>query len=125
LQHPNILLPSNFRVSDDFDRFALVLSPKRAVVTQARRFCRGGDAVYRNGGKQMKPIRFATIGIVAAGAMFGAVAASAAPIPSLGNPAGDSSSNVVKVGCWWSYGQYYCRHNYYHHNYRRHYRYNY
>jgi hypothetical protein len=67
----------------------------------------------------MKPIRLATIGIIAAGAMFGAVAASATPLPSLGTPAGSTASDVVKVGyyCWWSYGVYHCGYRHYHHRY--------
>jgi hypothetical protein len=69
----------------------------------------------------MKPIRLATIGIIAAGAMFGAVAASAAPLPAVGTLAGSATSQVVPVGCWWSYGHYYCR-NYHH---RRHYHHRY
>jgi len=71
---------------------------------------------------RMTPIRLATIGVIAAGAMFGAVAASAAPLPSVGSLAGSAASEVVPVGCWWSYGHYYCRHRHY---YRRYYHYNY
>lgn len=73
----------------------------------------------------MKPIRLATIGIIAAGAMFGAVVASAAPLPSVGTLAGSAASQIVPVHCWWSYGHYYCR-NYYRRYHRHHYyRYNY
>jgi hypothetical protein len=39
----------------------------------------------------MKPIGLATIGIIAAGAMCGAVAASAAPLPAVGTLAGSST----------------------------------
>ena len=74
----------------------------------------------------MTPIRLATIGIIAAGAMFGALTASAAPIGSLGTMARSDTSIVTPVGCWWSYGHYYCRHHHYYHRYhRRHYYYRY
>jgi hypothetical protein len=72
----------------------------------------------------MKPIRLATMGLIAAGAMFGAVAASAAPLPSVGTLAGSAASEAVPAGyyCWWSYGHRYCGYRHYH---RRYYRYNY
>lgn len=77
----------------------------------------------------MTPVKLATIGIIAAGAMFGALTASAAPISSLGSIAQNDSSLVEQVGyrykCWWSYGHKYCKKVYYHSYYRRHYRYNY
>jgi hypothetical protein len=76
----------------------------------------------------MTPIKLATVGIIAAGAMFGALTASAAPISSLGSIAQNDSSMVQQVGyrCWWSYGHRYCKRTYYHPYYRhRYYRYNY
>lgn len=76
----------------------------------------------------MTPIKLATVGIIAAGAMFGALTASAAPISSLGPIAKNDSSMVQQVGyrCWWSYGHRYCKRNYYRPYYRhRYYRYNY
>jgi hypothetical protein len=74
----------------------------------------------------MKPIRLATLGIIAAGAMFGAVAASAAPIGPVGPVATTDNSMVTLAGyryrCWWSYGHRYCRRVYYR-PYYRYYRY--
>ncbi len=46
----------------------------------------------------MTPIKLATVGIIAAGAMFGALTASAAPISSLGSIAQNDSSMVEQVG---------------------------
>ena len=76
----------------------------------------------------MTPIKLATIGIIAAGAMFGALTASAAPIGSLGSIAqNDTSSMVTPAGyryrCWWSYGHRYCKRVYYRHYYHHYYRY--
>jgi hypothetical protein len=69
----------------------------------------------------MKPIRLATIGIIAAGAMCGAVAASAAPLPAVGTLAGSATSQVVPVGCWYDYyGRYHCRQQYGHRRYYHH-----
>jgi len=77
----------------------------------------------------MTPVKLATIGIIAAGAMFGTLTASAAPISSLGSIAQNNSSLVEQVGyrykCWWSYGHKYCKKVYYRSYYRRHYHYNY
>jgi len=77
----------------------------------------------------MTPVKLATIGIIAAGAMFGTLTASAAPISSLGSIAQNDSSLVEQVGyrykCWWSYGHKYCKRVYYRSYYRRHYHYNY
>jgi hypothetical protein len=77
----------------------------------------------------MTPVKLATVGIIAAGAMFGALTASAAPIGSLGSIAKNDSSMVEQVGyryrCWWSYGHRYCKRVYYRPYYRRYYRYNY
>ena len=77
----------------------------------------------------MTPVKLATIGIIAAGAMFGTLTASAAPISSLGSIAQNNSSLVEQVGyrykCWWSYGHKYCKRVYYRSYYRRHYHYNY
>ena len=76
----------------------------------------------------MTPIKLATVGIIAAGAMFGAFTASAAQINSLGSIAKNDSSMVEQVGyrCWWSYGHRYCKRTYYRPYYhRRYYRYNY
>lgn len=61
----------------------------------------------------MKPIRLITIGIVAAGAIAGAVSALAAPAPTPGAPEVNSSLvSPVYYCCWWSYGvkkcSYYC-----------------
>lgn len=67
----------------------------------------------------MKPIRLATIGIIAAGAMCGVVAASAAPLPTVGTLAGSATSQVVKAHY---YGHYY-RWNYYHRYHRHHHHY--
>jgi hypothetical protein len=81
----------------------------------------------------MKSIRLATLGIVAAASLFGALAASAAPVTSLDAPRG-AASLVTPVGCWWSYGVYHCSGGggyykpyrpYYKPYYKRHYRYNY
>jgi hypothetical protein len=78
----------------------------------------------------MKPIRLATLGIVAAASLFGALAASAAPVTSLDAPRG-ATSLVTPVGCWWAYGVYHCGGGYYrpyrpyYKPYRRYYRYNY
>jgi hypothetical protein len=76
----------------------------------------------------MTPVKLATIGIIAAGATFGALTASAAPISSLGSIAQNDSSMVEPVGyrykCWWSYGHKYCKRVYYRPYYRR-YRYGY
>ena len=78
----------------------------------------------------MTPVKLATVGIIAAGAMFGALTASAAPISSLGSIAQNDSSLVEPVGyrykCWWSYGHRYCKRVYYrNYNHHRYYRYNY
>jgi anti-sigma factor RsiW len=91
---------------------------KRDVVTQARRAAEAAVRLQEIGGKQMKPFRLATLGIIAAGAMFGALAASAAPMTSLGTLAGSNNSAVTPVHyCgWW------CRHHHHHHHYYRHHR---
>jgi hypothetical protein len=75
----------------------------------------------------MKPIRLATIGIIAAGALFGAAAASAAPLPAVGALAGSAASDVVPAGyhCWWSYGHRHCRWRYHHYHRYHYYRYRY
>lgn len=61
----------------------------------------------------MTPVKLATVGIIAAGAMFGALSASAAPISTLGSIAKSDSSMVEQVGyrnrCWYSYGHRYCK----------------
>ena len=58
----------------------------------------------------MKPIRLATLGIIAAGSMFGALAASAAPVTSPGVPQGCKlARDVQSICCWWAYGVQYCR----------------
>jgi len=82
--------------------------------------------------KRMKPIRLATLGMIAAASMFGALAASAAPVNSPGVPQG-ATSLVTPVGCWWdSYGVRHCGYRYgyrpyyhrpYYHPYRYRYRY--
>jgi hypothetical protein len=73
----------------------------------------------------MKPIRLATLGIIAAASMFGALAASAAPVSSPGLPQG-ATSLVTPVGCWWGpYGVRHCGYGYgygYHPYYRPYYR---
>ena len=71
----------------------------------------------------MTPIKLATIGIIAAGAMFGALTASAAPISSPGTLAQTGHSTVIPAGyyCWWSYGHRYCGYRHYHRRYYRHY----
>ena len=76
----------------------------------------------------MTPVKFATIGIIAVGAMFGALTASAAPIGSLGSIAQSDASSMVtpvyyKYRCWWSYGHRYCKRVYYHRHYYYRYRY--
>jgi hypothetical protein len=77
----------------------------------------------------MTPVNLATVGIIAAGAMFGALSASAAPISTLGSIAKSDSSMVEQVGyrnrCWYSYGHRYCKRVYYRPYARRYYRYNY
>jgi hypothetical protein len=75
----------------------------------------------------MTPIKLATVGIIAAGAMFGALTASAAPISSPGSLAQNGSSMVTPAGyyCWWSYGYRHCGYRHYHRRYyyHRYYRY--
>jgi hypothetical protein len=67
----------------------------------------------------MKPIRLATLGIIAAASLFGAVGASAAPVTSLGSPQ-RAGAPVTPVGCWWAYGVRHCNYGYY--GYRPYYR---
>jgi hypothetical protein len=69
----------------------------------------------------MKPIRLATLGIIAAASLFGAVAASAAPVSSPGVPQG-ATSLVTPVGCWWAYGVRHCRYVGYGYGYHPYYR---
>lgn len=73
----------------------------------------------------MKPVNLAIAGMIAAGAMFGAVAASAAPLPATGTVVVPGASQVVPAGyrCWWRYGRRHCRWwgGYYHPYYHRHY----
>ena len=74
----------------------------------------------KNGDRRMKPIRLATLGIIAAASMFGAFAGSAAPVSSPGVPQGGTSL-VTPVGCWWAYGVRHCRYGGYY-GYRPYYR---
>jgi hypothetical protein len=60
----------------------------------------------------MKPIRLITIGIIAAGTLFGAVVASAAPAPTPARPDVDSALVTSVRYCWWEYGVKYCRGGY-------------
>jgi hypothetical protein len=77
----------------------------------------------------MTPVKLATIGIIAAGATFGALTASAAPISSLGSMVQEGSSLAEQVAyrykCWWDYGHKYCKKVYYRPYARRYNRYNY
>ena len=52
----------------------------------------------------MKSIRLATVWIIAVGAMFGALAASAAPMTSLGPLAGSNTSDATPVGGYNKHG---------------------
>ena len=57
----------------------------------------------KNGDRRMKPIRLATLGIIAAASMFGALAGSAAPVSSPGVAPGRNLSRDtgrLLVGLW-------------------------
>jgi hypothetical protein len=74
----------------------------------------------------MKPVKLATLGLIAAAGMFAAVTAMAGPTTAPALPEAKSSLvTPVYYCCWWSYGRKYCsdycgtprRYRYYRYNY--------
>ncbi len=75
----------------------------------------------------MKPVKLATLGLIAAASIFGAIAATAAPAPKPSLPEVNSSlvTPAYYYCCWWKYGKKYCsdycgspkRYKYYRYNY--------
>ena len=51
----------------------------------------------------MKPIKLATVGLIAAAGMFGALAATASPAPAPLPEVNSSLVTPVYYCCWWSY----------------------